>query len=55
VWSSAKVMLDCGTIKIFYTLLKAASNRLHPPRDLISLTLSNLQGYDDLHLVATIN
>jgi hypothetical protein len=34
--------------------LQAASDRLHQPRDLISLTLSDLQGYVDLHLVATI-
>jgi hypothetical protein len=23
-----------GTVKIFYALLKAASDRIHPPRDL---------------------
>ena len=43
-----------GTVRIFYALLQAASDRLHPPRDLISLTLCDLQGYVDLHLVATI-
>ncbi|KAK1633186.1 hypothetical protein QYE76_007501 [Lolium multiflorum] len=43
-----------GTVKIFYALLQAASDRLHPPRDLISLMLCDLQGYVDLHLVATI-
>ncbi|KAK1645997.1 hypothetical protein QYE76_063802 [Lolium multiflorum] len=32
------------TVKFFYALLQAASDRLHPPRDLISLGFGNLRG-----------
>ena len=43
-WAASEVLPDCGTVKIFYALLKAASDRLPQQREPPLVGFGNLQG-----------